>query len=52
MLPAILIAYLYKDGPEPESLNAVNVNGDFTVNIMDITYLIAYLYNGGPLPVC
>jgi hypothetical protein len=28
-----------------------NCNGDLTINILDITYLIAYLYKGGAAPV-
>jgi hypothetical protein len=28
-----------------------NVNGDETINIFDITYIISYLYLGGPSPV-
>jgi len=29
-----------------------DANGNGTVNILDITYLIAYLYQGGPAPEC
>jgi len=47
-----LISFLYKDGPDPEILEACDVNGDGTVNILDITYLISYLYKGGPDPAC
>jgi hypothetical protein len=28
-----------------------NANGDNTINILDITYLISFLYMGGPAPV-
>ncbi len=47
-----LIAYLYKDGPAPESHWAADPNGSDTINILDITYLIAYLYKDGPAPIC
>jgi len=47
-----LISYLYKGGPEPESMWAADVNGDGNVNILDVTYLISYLYKGGPAPDC
>ncbi len=29
---------------------AGDANGDLTVNILDITYIIAFLYKGGPMP--
>jgi hypothetical protein len=32
--------------------NAGDANGNGTVNILDITYLISYLYKGGPAPPC
>ncbi len=47
-----LIAYLYKGGPAPVSIEAADVNNDGAVNIFDITYLIAYLYKGGLSPHC
>jgi len=47
-----LIAYLYKNGPEPDPIEVANVNSDSSINILDITYLIAYLYKGGPIPDC
>jgi len=47
-----LINYLYKAGPEPESLIAADVNGSGSVNLLDITYLLGYLYKGGPAPAC
>ncbi|MFH2034984.1 MAG: FG-GAP-like repeat-containing protein, partial [Candidatus Zixiibacteriota bacterium] len=47
-----LIAYLYKNGDEPEPLVAADINDSGNINILDITYLIAYLYKSGPAPVC
>lgn len=52
-----LIAYKYKNGPEPEFLVACDVNGSGTpeapeVNLLDITYLIAFKYKEGPEPNC
>jgi subtilisin family serine protease len=47
-----LIAYLYKGGPVPGSLDAADVNNDGSVDMLDILYLIAYLYKSGPAPVC
>jgi len=47
-----LINYLYKGGPEPESIWAADPSGDSVINILDITYLINYLYKGGPVPQC
>lgn len=47
-----IIAYLYKNGPDPEPLDAADANGNGVVNILDATYLIAHLYKNGPAPVC
>jgi len=47
-----LINHLYKGGPEPNDLNAADVNNDDLLNILDITYLINFLYKGGPAPNC
>jgi PKD repeat protein len=47
-----LISYLYKDGPEPESMWAADPDGNGMVNILDITYLISFLYKDGPDPLC
>ncbi len=37
-------------GETPCDCEPGNANGDVTINILDITYLIAYLYKGGPPP--
>ncbi len=47
-----LISFLYKEGPDPESMWAADADGNGTVNILDITYLISFLYKYGPGPVC
>ncbi len=38
-------------GEGPCDCDPGNVNGDATINIFDITYIISYLYLGGPAPV-
>lgn len=47
-----LIAYLYKNGPEPNCLTDGDVNRDGVVTLLDLVYLINYLYRGGPPPHC
>ncbi len=47
-----LIAYLYKEGPVPDSLWAADPDGNEIINILDITYLISFLYKSGPEPNC
>lgn len=47
---AVLIAYLYRGGPEPPVMSAADVNGDGDLNIVDITYLVRFLYHNGPPP--
>ena len=46
-----LVAYMFKNGPEPEVLAAVDVNGTQEhINIGDLTFLIEYMFiNGAPL---
>ncbi len=39
------------DHPTLEYILIGDTNGDGTINILDITYLIAYLYKGGAAPV-
>jgi hypothetical protein len=47
-----ILAYLYKNGPAPEPLEAADANGNGAVNILDATYLIGYLFKSGPEPLC
>ncbi|MBU0958352.1 MAG: hypothetical protein KKB31_00260, partial [Nanoarchaeota archaeon] len=42
-----LLNYIFKDGPEPYSMYAANVNGDDKVNVGDLVYLINYIFKGG-----
>ena len=46
-----LVAFMFKNGPVPEVLPAVDVNGTAeAINIGDLTYLIEYMFiNGAPL---
>ncbi len=47
---AYLIAFLFRDGPEPVIAETADVDGDGSVNIGDITFLIYYIYYLGPQP--
>ncbi|UCD63308.1 MAG: VCBS repeat-containing protein [Candidatus Zixiibacteriota bacterium] len=46
-----LIAWFYQGGPAPACMEEADVNGDDTVDPMDIAYLIDYLGGTGPAPV-
>jgi len=42
-----LLAYLFAGGSDPNPVVCIgNVNGDYTVNIADLTYLVGYLEYG------
>ncbi len=41
----------FGDGGGPCDCEPGNVNGDGTINIFDITYIISYLYLSGPAPI-
>lgn len=45
------INFLYKGGPAPNPMDALDANGNGDYNLLDLTYLINYLYKGGPAPV-
>ncbi len=47
-----LINWKYKDGPEPDPMEAANVDGIDPVNVLDIIYLINYKFKDGPEPNC
>jgi hypothetical protein len=44
------LAFVIASAEGPCDCDVGNANGDLTINILDITYLIAYLYMGGPAP--
>jgi len=47
-----LIAYIFKDGPEPSPMGAGDANCDGDVNVADAVYMIAYIFKDGPAPCC
>jgi len=52
----LMVVFEYAEGyidDHPLTTEALcgDANGDLTINILDITYLISYLYKGGPPPV-
>jgi len=47
-----LINYLYKEGSDPDPLNAAEINGIPPISILDVVYLINYIYKEGPDPNC
>lgn len=47
-----LISYLYREGSEPEPMQAGDADGSGNINILDISCLINYIYREGPEPVC
>jgi hypothetical protein len=48
----MLINYIFKGGPAPESLEASDANGDGGVDVADAVYLINFVFSGGPPPIC
>ncbi len=51
-----LVDFLFRSGPPPAALQAVNVDGFVgpggPVDVADLSYLVEYLFKGGPEPVC
>jgi hypothetical protein len=47
-----LIDYIYRNGAEPDPVEAGDVNSDGSINILDIIRSINYLYKGGFEPDC
>jgi len=45
-----ILQYVYMGGPEPEPLQAANVNCDGVTDIDDVVYLLNYLFQGGIAP--
>ncbi|RME26269.1 MAG: hypothetical protein D6800_06555, partial [Candidatus Zixiibacteriota bacterium] len=46
----VLISYLYRQGPAPETIETADVDKSGSINIADISYLINFLYYNGPNP--
>ncbi|MCK4224736.1 MAG: dockerin type I repeat-containing protein [candidate division Zixibacteria bacterium] len=47
-----VVNYLYKNGPDPDPLEAGDANCDGIIDLGDVVYLINYLFKGGPEPGC
>ena len=47
-----IINYIYKNGTEPDPLDAADVNSDTYINILDVVYVINFIYKSGPVPDC
>ena len=47
-----LINYVFKGGPEPDTLEGGNASCDDAVNVADAVYLINHVFKGGPAPQC
>lgn len=47
-----LINYLFRQGAEPNPLQAGDTNCDGKITISDVIYLVNYLFKGGPPPEC
>lgn len=45
-----LVAYLFRGGPPPVTIQSGDAALDFDINVNDLTYLVAYLFQGGPAP--
>ncbi len=45
-----LLNYLYKNGPEPCTMESADPNADCVVDLGDAIYLINFLFRGGPSP--
>ncbi|MCP4704795.1 MAG: hypothetical protein GY865_09315, partial [candidate division Zixibacteria bacterium] len=47
-----IINNVYKNGPDPEPLEAGDVDGIAPINILDIVHLINFIYKSGAAPIC
>ena len=47
-----LIAYLYKNGPAPNPLEAGDADCSGVIDLGDVLFIVSYLYKGGPAPSC
>ncbi|MEE8404454.1 MAG: Ig-like domain-containing protein, partial [candidate division Zixibacteria bacterium] len=45
-----LVNYIYRDGPEPDPLQAGDVDASGAINTADLSYLVNFIYRGGPAP--
>ncbi|MFH2034883.1 MAG: dockerin type I repeat-containing protein [Candidatus Zixiibacteriota bacterium] len=46
------IGCIYFPIDPPCDLSMMDVDGNGTINILDLVYIIKYLYKGGPAPIC
>ncbi len=47
-----LVSFMFKGGPTPPIIQAMDVNGDGNYNIVDLTYMVNYMFKLGPAPIC
>jgi hypothetical protein len=47
-----IVNYLYRNGPDPDPLQAGDCNCDGQTDVGDVVYLINYLFKGGPPSGC
>ncbi|MEA3296947.1 MAG: hypothetical protein U9R56_03705, partial [candidate division Zixibacteria bacterium] len=45
-----LAGYVFREGPDPNPLEAGDVDLSGTINVADVAYMVNYLYNFGPRP--
>jgi hypothetical protein len=47
-----LVNYIFKNGPEPDPLEAADANCDARINVGDIVFIVSYVFRNGPEPGC
>ena len=47
---AVLVDYLFRQGPTPSLIEAADVDGNGRVNLGDVSYLVTFMYRDGPVP--
>ena len=47
----MLVAYVFKGGPEPSDINDGDIDGSCEINAADVIYLVQYVFDSGPLPL-
>ena len=45
-----LVNYIFRNGPEPDPLQAGDVDASGAINTADLSYLVNFIYRGGPAP--